>query len=89
MGVHTELCGFHLILSLGWYTCSPHPGWRSLLDLRHPAVCIFRNYYWAALNRFQWLVLEAEVPGKVQLSTTSGFTVTSKANQNMGTSANS
>ena len=32
--------------------------------------------YWAALIRSQWLVLEPEVPGKVQLSTTSGLNIT-------------
>ena len=43
--------------------------------------------YWAALSRFQWLVFEADVPGNVQESITSGFAVTWSANQKNGISA--
>ena len=43
--------------------------------------------YWAALIRFQWLVLEPEVPGKVQLSTTSGLYITVRRKKKNGMSA--
>ena len=43
--------------------------------------------YWAAFSKSQWLVLEEAVPGKVQLSTTSGLNIMVSRNQKKGTSA--
>ncbi len=43
--------------------------------------------YWAALSKSQWLVLEDAVPGKFQLSTTSGLNIMVSRNQKKGMSA--
>ena len=43
--------------------------------------------YCAAFSRSQWLVLDDAVPGKVQLSTTSGLNITVNRNQKKGMSA--